>query len=176
MPKRPRARSTAPATTDPLKRSFPPVVDGRARLLVLGSLPGEASLAQSRYYAHPRNHFWALIGAVIGRDLAPLAYDDRLSALLKAGVGLWDVVASATRRGSLDGAIRGAEANPLAALAATLPELSAVAFNGAKSAGIGRRELDGTALELIALPSSSPAYTLPFEAKLAKWMELRRFL
>jgi hypoxanthine-DNA glycosylase len=75
-------------------------------LLVLGSLPGEESLAQGRYYAHPRNHFWTLIGAVIGRDLVALGYEARLAALLEAGVGLWDVVASATRRGSLDGAIR----------------------------------------------------------------------
>jgi hypoxanthine-DNA glycosylase len=134
------------------------------------------SLAQARYYAHPRNHFWPLIGAVIDRDLFPLRYEDRLEALLNARVGLWDVVASATRRGSLDGAIRAAEANPLAELAVTLPELRCVAFNGAKSAGIGRKALAGSAAELIALPSSSPAYTLPFDDKLAAWLHLRRFL
>jgi hypoxanthine-DNA glycosylase len=152
------------------------VIDGRTRLLVLGSLPGEESLAQGRYYAHPRNHFWTLIGAVIGRDLVALGYEARLAALLKAGVGLWDVVASATRRGSLDGAIRGAEANGLAELVATVPELRAVAFNGARSAEIGRRALAGVDVELIALPSSSPAYTLSLEAKRAAWLELRRFL
>ncbi len=176
MPRRTRARSTARATTDLLKRSFPPVVDGRTRLLVLGSLPGEVSLAQARYYAQPRNQFWALLGAVIGRELVALPYDERLSALLDAGVGLWDVVASATRRGSLDQAIREVAANPLAELAATLPALGAVAFNGAKSAEIGRKALAGSVYELIALPSSSPAYTLPFEAKLAVWMELRGHL
>ena len=183
-----RASSTAPATTDLIspaeagrlaerpKRSFPPVVDARTRLLLLGSLPGEESLAQARYYAHPRNHFWALMGAVIGRDLVALDYQDRLAALLGAGVGLWDVVATATRRGSLDQAIRDVEANPLAELAATLPELRAAGFNGAKSAEIGRRALAGTGLELIALPSSSPAYTLAFGRKLEAWMALRRFL
>ena len=170
-------KSTAPATTDPLlKRSFPPVVDGRTRLLVLGSLPGERSLAEARYYAHPRNHFWALIGAVIERNLVGLGYEARLATLLDAGVGLWDVVASATRRGSLDTAIREVEANPLPDLAATLPQLRAVAFNGAKSAEIGRKALSGTAIDLVALPSSSPAYTLQLEAKLARWKELRRFL
>ncbi len=176
MPNTGRARSTAPATTDRLKRSFAPVADGRTRVLILGSLPGEVSLAKARYYAHPRNHFWALIGPVIDRDLIGLDYEARLAALREAGVGLWDVVASATRRGSLDGAIRSVAANPLAQLAATLPELRAIAFNGAKSAEIGRKALAGTALELIALPSSSPAYTLAFETKLAAWMELRPFL
>jgi hypoxanthine-DNA glycosylase len=171
------AKSTAQATTDPLlKRSFPPVVDGRTRLLVLGSLPGEESLAQARYYAHPRNHFWALISVVVEQDLVPLGYEERLSTLLDASVGLWDVVACAMRQGSLDAAIREPETNKLAELAATLPQLRAVAFNGAKSADIGRKALSSSAIELVALPSSSPAYTLRFEAKLARWMELRRFL
>lgn len=133
-------------------------------------------MAQTRYYANPRNHFWALIGAVIGRDLVTLGYDERLSALREAGVGLWDSVGSATRRGSLDGAIRDVEANPLAELAGTLPRLQAIAFNGAKAAEVGRKALAGAAVELVALPSSSPAYTLPIETKRAKWLELRRFL
>jgi hypoxanthine-DNA glycosylase len=151
-------------------------VDAGTRLLLLGSLPGEASLAQARYYAHPRNHFWELIGAVIEVDLASMPYDHRLSALLRAGVGLWDVIASAKRQGSLDAAIRDHEPNPLAELVHGLPELRAVAFNGAKSAEIGRKALAGADLELIALPSSSPAYTLPFETKLARWVELKRFV
>jgi hypoxanthine-DNA glycosylase len=177
MPRTARTSITAAGTADPLiKRSFPPVVDGRTKLLVLGSLPGEQSLAESRYYANPRNHFWALIGAVIGRDLPGMSYEARLETLLQLGVGLWDVVASATRTGSLDTAIREMRANPLAQVAAGLPKLKAVAFNGAKSAAVGRKALEGLRLELIALPSSSPAYTLPLEAKRAQWIELRRFL
>ncbi len=143
---------------------------------MLGSLPGERSLAEGRYYANPRNHFWALMGAVTGLDLAALDYEARLQALLERGVGLWDVIASATRKGSLDTAIRGIEANPLAELTASLPKLRAVAFNGAKSAEIGRKALAGTTLQLIALPSSSPAYTLPFHDKLQAWSQVRRFL
>lgn len=162
--------------TDGLKHSFPPVVDGRTRLLILGSLPGEESLRQARYYAHPRNHFWRLIGAVIERDLEPLAYDERLQTLLAARVGLWDVVASATRLGSLDMAIRDYAPNRLAELAAGLPEIRALAFNGAKATMIGRKAIGATALDLIALPSSSPAYTLPFETKRDAWLSLRRFL
>jgi double-stranded uracil-DNA glycosylase len=158
------------------KRSFPPVIDQRTRLLVLGSLPGEESLRQARYYANPRNHFWRLMGAVIGRELGALPYEARLDALLAAGVGLWDVVASASRRGSLDTAIRGHEPNLLADLVAAQPGLAAIGFNGAKSAAIGRKALGPTGLALIDLPSSSPAYTLPFEAKRETWLQLRRFL
>src|SRR6188768_1018436 len=108
------------------KSSFPPVVAPDTRVLVLGSLPGEKSLAVQRYYAHPQNRFWHLIGKVIGTELEPLAYEERLEALLTAKVGLWDTVASAHRTGSLDAAIREAEHNPLVELVASLPELRAV--------------------------------------------------
>lgn len=161
----------------PLKRSFPPVVDEQTRVLVLGSLPGEESLAKAQYYAHPRNQFWRLLGAVIGADLVPLAYRERLEALLGARVGLWDVVASASRRGSLDGAIRGHSANDLRALVEGLPALRAVAFNGGTSARVGQRELGAEGgFARIMLPSSSPALTTAFEAKRARWLALRDFL
>jgi hypoxanthine-DNA glycosylase len=135
------------------------------------------SLAAQRYYANPRNQFWRLAGAVIGRGLEALAYEARLEALLDAGIGLWDTVAAATREGSLDQAIRLHAASDLEGLAASLPELRAVGFNGGKSAAIGRRQLDGRDdLVLVDLPSSSPAYTLAFAAKRERWLELRRFL
>jgi TDG/mug DNA glycosylase family protein len=160
-----------------VKRSFPPVVDDRTRVLVLGSLPGEESLAQSQYYANPRNHFWRLIGAVTGTDLAALPYQGRLEALLSARIGLWDTVGAATRRGRLDSAIRGHRANDLADLAAKLPELRAVAFNGGKSASLGVPQLAGRDdLALIPLPSSSPAYVRPFAEKLTEWMKLAPYL
>jgi hypoxanthine-DNA glycosylase len=162
---------------DAIKRSFPPVVDARTRVLVLGSLPGEESLARRQYYGNPRNHFWRLMSAVTGTELVPLAYDERLRALLEAGVGLWDTVGAATRRGSLDGAIRDHRANALPELVASLPGLRAVGFNGGKSASLGLKQLAGRKdLALLALPSSSPAYTLPLEAKLAEWRKLRAFL
>src|SRR5690606_9026467 len=99
------------------KRAFDPVVDAETRLLVLGSLPGDASLRAGQYYGHPRNAFWRLMGGVTGRDLAALPYEARLVALQAAGVGLWDVVASADRPGSLDAAIRQPEAADLKGLA-----------------------------------------------------------
>lgn len=160
------------------KSSFPPVVDAQTRVLILGSLPGEASLAASRYYANPRNQFWRLVGAVIGVDLVALDYARRLDTLLVHRIGLWDSIGSATRRGSLDTAIRAVAANPLAKLAASLPELRCVAFNGAKSASIGTPQLAGAGeFALLRLPSSSPAHAaLGFEAKLAEWTKLRKFL
>lgn len=160
-----------------IKRSFDPVVDLETRLLVLGSLPGEASLAASRYYAHPRNQFWRLMSAVIEQDLAALKYEDRLVTLLDHRVGLWDVVESATRKGSLDGAIRDHQPNRLADLAGRLPRLAAIAFNGGTAAAIGRRQLAQVPdLTLISLPSSSPAYTLPIENKRALWLLLKAWI
>jgi len=146
-------------------------------VLVLGSLPGEKSLAVQRYYAHPQNRFWHLIGKVIGRELGLLDYDSRLAALLAAKVGLWDSVASAHRAGSLDAAIREAEPTALAELASSLPELRAVGFNGKTSAKIGMPQLAGTGLALIPLPSSSPAHAaMPLAEKEKLWSVLGEFL
>jgi hypoxanthine-DNA glycosylase len=159
------------------KSSFPPVVAPDTRVLILGSLPGERSLAERRYYAHPQNQFWRLVGTAIDCDLEGLAYESRLEALLAAGIGLWDTVASATRAGSLDAAIREAEHNRLADLVATLPELRAVAFNGARSATIGTAALAGCDLALLQLPSSSPAYAaMPFAEKRRLWAGIGEFL
>ena len=165
------------AGTEDLKHSFAPVADDRTRLLVLGSLPGEESLARARYYANPRNHFWRLMSEVIGADLVTLGYEARLDRLTEARVGLWDSVGSATRRGSLDGDIRLHSANALRELADSLPELRAIAFNGGTSARIGTRALGEDPLwALLPLPSSSPAYTLAYERKLEAWLALRAYL
>ncbi|HEY0628229.1 MAG TPA: DNA-deoxyinosine glycosylase [Sphingomicrobium sp.] len=150
-----------------------PVGSQDARLLILGSLPGEASLQAQRYYAHPQNQFWRLLGAAIDEDLAGMEYGDRLKRLAQRHIALWDVVAEARRQGSLDGAIREARANPLADYVATHPRLEAVAFNGQTAARLGRLALVGfDGLALVDLPSSSPAYTLPLAWKLERWAEL----
>ncbi|WP_299329235.1 DNA-deoxyinosine glycosylase [Parasphingopyxis sp.] len=154
------------------KSSFAPIIDDRVRLLILGSLPGEESLRQAQYYAHPQNRFWDLVGAALGVELRERDYTDRLAILLHHNIGLWDVIADAHRSGSLDSAIRDARENDLRALATSLPALSAIAFNGKKSAKTGRKQLGdaGDAYRLIDLPSSSPAYAaMPFEEKCARW-------
>ena len=161
-----------------LKRAFAPFVDDATRLLVLGSLPGDASLKAAQYYAHPQNGFWRLISVAIGRDLHAMAYPERVEALRAAGVGLWDVIASAERQGSLDAAIRSPEAADLRGLIAGLPNLRAVAFNGATAAKRGRRILDGVeGLALIDLPSSSPAHaSRTLSEKAESWAVLKDFL
>ncbi|HWK37154.1 DNA-deoxyinosine glycosylase [Sphingomonas sp.] len=162
--------SDAPIT---IKHSFPPVVDTDTRLLVCGSLPGEASLAAGRYYAHPQNQFWRLISPATGRDLTTLDYPARLAALLAAGIGLWDVVASARRHGSTDAAIRDPAANDLAALARRLPRLRTVAFNGGTAHRHGAKLLAGLPFAIVALPSSSPLHTIGLAAKQPAWATLR---
>lgn len=166
------------AVTDTLKRSFPPVVDAGTRVLVLGSLPGERSLAEQRYYAHPQNQFWRLMSPVAGQDLAPLAYTERLAALQAAGIGLWDVVAQARRTGSSDAAIRDLAANDLAALVATLPQLRAIGFNGGTALRHGRAQLGEAAAHyaIVALPSSSPLHTVGVAAKQKAWLALADYL
>jgi len=144
-----------------------------ARLLILGSLPGEVSLRAQRYYAHPQNQFWRLLGAAIGEDLGAFDYEARLALLAARGIALWDVIAEARRKGSLDGAIRAAAANPLCEYVAANPGLRAVAFNGKTAARLGRTALayiDG--VELIDLPSSSAAYTLALPEKAKRWAVL----
>ena len=159
-----------------VKHGLPPIAREDARLFILGSLPGDASLAARRYYAHPQNHFWRLVGSVIGDDLQSLDYDARLARLQANRIGLWDVVAFASRQGSLDQAIRGAGHNPLADYFAGFPSLEAVAFNGSKAAAAGRKLLAAVErLVLIDLPSSSPANTRPFLEKAQAWAELARY-
>jgi double-stranded uracil-DNA glycosylase len=156
-----------------VKQAFAPAISADARVVILGSLPGAASLAQARYYGHPRNQFWRLTGAVVGRSLDSLTYDDRLAALADARIGLWDVVAEADRTGSLDAAIRAPRINALDSLCEIAPDLRAVAFNGGTAARLGQRHIR---VPTLTLPSSSPAYTLSFDAKRSAWLALRDYL
>ena len=160
------------------KAAFAPVVDAATRVLILGSLPGDMSLAADRYYANPRNRFWQLAGEVIDRSNLPdLDYEERLAALLSSGIGLWDAVASAERPGSLDSAIRNVQPAALLDLARSMPQLQAVAFNGKASAKISRPQLADAGYVLIDLPSSSPAHAAKsYEQKQQAWLCLRQFL
>lgn len=153
---------------------FAPVTDAKTRLLVLGSLPGVPSLKLGQYYGNPRNAFWPIMAALTGSPLPDLPYEERLEILRAHGVGLWDVLASAERSGSLDTAIRSPEAADLVALVQTLPALEVIAFNGATSARIGRRILAGLTgnVRMVDLPSTSPAHaTLSLGQKLELWRQ-----
>lgn len=156
----------------PVGRCFAPVVNTETRVLILGSLPGQRSLAAGQYYAHPQNQFWRLLGCTIGEDLVGQDYPARLATLLRHRIGLWDTVAEARRAGSLDSALEDVAPNDLSTLISELPALRLIAFNGQKAASIGRRQLATLpAVDVAVLPSSSPAFTLGFECKLATWDE-----
>ena len=146
-----------------------------ARVLILGSFPGEASLAARQYYAHPRNHFWPIIGEVLGEPLAVRPYRERLARLRARRVGLWDTIVACERRGSLDGAIRNAERAEVVRVRRAAPALALVCFNGqtaARAAPVWREAGYAT----LALPSTSPAYTRPVAEKLAAWQAIAAYL
>jgi hypoxanthine-DNA glycosylase len=161
-----------------VKSGLPPIARPDARLFLLGSLPGDASLAAKRYYAHPTNQFWRLLGAAIGEELHALDYDERLARLAERRIGLWDVIASASRPGSLDQAIREAEHNQIEHLLRDFPDLLAIAFNGGTAVRIGRQLVGDppSGLSLIDLPSSSAANTRPLAEKAAAWSRLAQFV
>lgn len=154
------------------KNGLPPVIDADIRVLILGSFPGEASLAAAQYYAHPRNQFWRLLSAVLEEDFVSLPYPDRLARLLQRHIGLWDVIERCHRPGSLDSSIRNAQANDFAFLSETCPRLQRVCFNG-KASGKLEPAFASMAYETVVLPSSSPANAqFSFEQKLALWRSI----
>ena len=152
-----------------LLQGLPPVAGRGARLLVLGSFPGVASLDAQQYYAHPRNHFWPILSALWGVELMAMAYRARVAELERRGLALWDVYAACRREGSLDASIEDAAPNDLAALVARLPSLRAIAHNGGESAR-AMRLTRALGLPVHRLPSTSPANaSWSFERKLAAW-------
>jgi len=157
--------------------AFELVANAQCRVLLLGSFPGARSLREQQYYANPRNQFWQLLSPVIGVDLVPLGYADRLATLLAHRIGLWDVVATARRAGSLDSALRDIAPRDLHAVAARLPDLRAMGFNGATAFKIGQRQLgQSPAIKCLLLPSSSPAHTVGLAAKAEQWRLLASYL
>lgn len=158
-------------------QSFPPIADAGARLLILGSMPGVASLRAGRYYAHARNAFWPVMGALLG-FAAEAAYPERTAALRQAGVALWDVLHTCTRNGSLDSMIdKDTEVpNDLPGFLLAHPQVAHVFFNGAAAEACFQRHvlprIDARALHLRRLPSTSPANaSYSFARKLAAWRE-----
>jgi double-stranded uracil-DNA glycosylase len=155
---------------------FPPIVDDRARALVLGSMPGALSLQQREYYAHPRNLFWRITAELVGFD-ADADYRTRTAALCEAGIALWDVLHTCQRHGSLDTAIArdSVAANDFEELLAARPGIERVFFNGAKAEELFRRLVlpllgQRFPLTVLRLPSTSPANaSISYDLKLAAW-------
>jgi hypoxanthine-DNA glycosylase len=160
---------------------FPPIATADAHTLILGSMPGAASLAAGEYYAHPRNAFWPIVGAVLGIDAA-LSYSERTGRLTECGYALWDVLGACRRQGSLDSNIDAAsiEVNDFAGFFATHPRIERVFFNGTAAESCFRRHVarDPGARFGVAcrrLPSTSPANaSISHATKLAAWREIAR--
>lgn len=151
---------------------FEPVAQSDARVLILGSMPSVESLKQSFYYAHPRNAFWRIIAEVFHAS-CPESIAEKCDLLKGNGIALWDVLASCERQGSLDSAIRGEQLNDFSGLLEACPNIRKVIFNG----GAAERLFTRHAAHYLAgktgvkMPSTSPAYTIPYERKLAQWRQ-----
>jgi hypoxanthine-DNA glycosylase len=152
-----------------------PIAAADARLLILGSFPSAKSLQAQQYYANPRNQFWALLGSVLDESLVPLAYPQRIVRLKQRGVALWDTIVACDRPGSLDADIRNAASADVKTIRALAPTLACVAFNGARAASAARI-WQAAGFTTLALPSSSPAHTQAFAAKLARWRALAPYV
>ena len=167
----------APVEPSIAKRSFPPIADPRARVLVLGTLPGEESLRRAEYYAHPRNLFWPIVFALF--DATPTTdYAERLAFVAAQRIALWDVCEHAEREASADSAIRRERPNAIDRLLDARPLIRAIAFNGSGAQRLYDRHFTRRVeLTYLALPSTSPAHArLDFAAKLARWTALREVL
>jgi hypoxanthine-DNA glycosylase len=167
--------SSAVVSTVPRHRGLPPVLASDARVLILGSFPSEASLAARQYYAHPRNHFWPILGAVLNDTLADLPYAERLARVKAHRVAIWDTIISCERAGSLDAAIRNAEQGEIKRVRRVARRLKAVCFNGSTAAR-AKAAWAHAGYATLVLPSTSPAYTLPISDKLAAWRPLACWL
>ena len=156
-------------------KSFQPISSKNARILILGSMPGQRSLDAGQYYAHPRNNFWRIMEEVTGLK-ASAGYDERLLFLKERGIALWDVLHSCHRKGSLDAAIRGrsVKVNDFNSFFQRHPGIHTVLLNGAAAEGYYRRyvvpDLESTAMNLLRMPSTSPAHAaMSFRQKLSAW-------
>ena len=156
-------------------RGLPPVLAADTRVLILGSFPGIASLAARQYYAHPRNHFWPILGSLLDEPFAQLPYADRLARIRAHRVGLWDTIVACERRGSLDTAIRNARHGEIARVRRVARQLTAVCFNGGTAARAEPAWREA-GYPTYMLPSTSPAYTRPVAEKLAAWRAIAPLL
>ena len=146
---------------------FEPVEDENARVLIVGSMPGAASLAVTFYYGHPRNAFWPILASVFSERM-PETTEEKKALICKNRLALWDVYASCVREGSLDSAIREGEKNDFAAFFRAHPQIRAVLCNGATAYRMFDKSVCPD-VPVVRLPSTSPAYTLKFDAKLSAW-------
>lgn len=149
---------------------FAPLVDKATHTLIFGSFPGVISLQKKEYYGHPKNQFWKIMGIILNAELYGANYLSKQEQLLAHGFGLWDVYRSCNRKGSLDSKIKNPSLIVFSELKKLSPRLHKVCFNG-KEATKFEYVLNTLGYKTIILPSTSPAYTLPFDQKTKVWKE-----
>jgi hypoxanthine-DNA glycosylase len=156
-----------------LKTSFPPISADSTEILILGSLPGEKSLAMHEYYAHPQNKFWRIIAAITDGQ-TPVDYGDKMSLLINNKIGVWDVVREAKRIGSLDKNIVDEVPNDIDNFISRHKNLKVIGFNGTKSMKLFDKYFKRQAhFKYIHLPSSSPANArIKFDEICEKWRKV----
>lgn len=159
----------------PRRHGLPPVLAADTRVLILGSFPSEASLAAAQYYAHPRNHFWPILAAVLAEPLVAMPYAKRLATLKGHKVGVWDTIVACERAGSLDADIRNALRGEVAVVRRRAPMVRLVCFNG-QTAARARVGWATAGYATLSLPSTSPAYTRPLSEKLKAWQAIANIL
>lgn len=153
---------------------FPPVADNNITRMIIGSMPGIASLNANQYYAHPRNAFWKIIARLFDADYPFQNYEDKLSLLLKNHIGLWDVFASCDRDGSLDSDIKNAVLNDFESFLKNHPKVTTLYFNGNTAYKNFTKSFQINMLQLYPLPSTSPANArLTFEEKIKAWEAIK---
>jgi hypoxanthine-DNA glycosylase len=162
-------------------QSFAPIVGESPRILILGSMPGVASLEAVQYYAHPRNAFWPIMGELFAID-ASADYARRIAQIGESPVILWDTLKHCYRPGSLDASIArdSVEANDIASLLEEYSEVRVVACNGAASANYFRKLVlpqIQSPIEYLQMPSTSPANAgMNFAQKLDAWRRLLDYI
>lgn len=156
---------------------MPPIIDEKAEILVLGSMPGTMSLNKSQYYAHPRNHFWPIMYAIFDEPLS-MDYAERLNFIMNRHIALWDIIGSCEREGSSDGSITAIKVNDIEALLEQYPGIKLIILNGLKAESTYRKYLKlkkGPLVRAVKAPSTSPIpgrNVKSFEEKLVEWKQI----
>lgn len=156
--------------------SFPPFIDEKSKILILGSIPGVKSLEKQQYYAHPQNKFWKIIFELFSEEFTE-DYSVRINILKKNHIAIWDVIDSCERKGSLDSEIKNEEANQIEKLLENYPNIKAVFCNGGKSYKNLQKLLGKNfRIPVYLLPSTSPLHTISFERKFEDWKKVLDYL
>ena len=156
--------------------SFPPIISDDSKILILGSVPGIKSLEMQEYYAHPQNKFWRILFELFNEDYTT-DYAEKIKLLKNKKIAVWDVIDSCERKGSLDTEIKNENHHNILQLLDDFPSIKVIFCNGQKSfKTLGKILPDDSKIPVFVLPSTSPAYTIPYQHKLKDWSVLKSFL